>query len=73
MRSTVRVALVSAVCLLAAAAVGIAAPVKFARYPHVSSGKLVFAYHGDLWVANADGTRPVRLTAHVSKSRPSPR
>ena len=68
MRRTVRIALVSAVCLLVAAAVAIAAPVKFARYPHVSSGKLVFAYHGDLWIANADGARPMRLTAHVSRN-----
>jgi tricorn protease len=68
MRHTIRIALVSAVCLLAVAAVALAAPVKFARYPHVSGGKLVFAYHGDLWIANADGTRPVRLTAHVSRN-----
>ena len=60
--------LVSAVCLLVVAAAAIAAPVKFARYPHVSSGKLVFAYHGDLWIANADGAHPVRLTAHVSRN-----
>ena len=68
MRHTIRIAVVSVVCLLVVAAATIAAPVKFARYPHVSSGKLVFAYHGDLWIANADGSRPVRLTAHVSRN-----
>ena len=44
-----------------------AAPVKFARYPHVAHGKLAFSYHGDIWVAGADGTNPVRLTAHVAR------
>ncbi len=68
MRHAIRITLVLAVCLLIVAAAAIAAPVKFARYPHVSSGKLVFAYHGDLWIANADGSRPVRLTAHVSRN-----
>jgi tricorn protease len=68
MRSTVRTALVSTVCLLVVAVAAVAAPIKFARYPHVSSGKLAFAYHGDLWIANVDGSHPVRLTAHVSRN-----
>ena len=68
MRKTILVALVSAVCLVAAAVTAAAAPIKFARYPHIANGKLAFAYHGDLWVANADGTHPVRLTAHVSRN-----
>jgi tricorn protease len=68
MRSTIRTALVSTVCLLVVAVAAVAAPVKFARYPHVSNGKLAFAYHGDLWIANADGSHPVRLTAHVSRN-----
>ncbi|HSK10045.1 MAG TPA: S41 family peptidase [Vicinamibacterales bacterium] len=45
-----------------------AAPIKFARHPHVSNGRMAFAYHGDIWVANADGTSPVRLTAHPSRN-----
>lgn len=45
-----------------------AEPVKFARYPHVANGKLAFAYHGDIWVANQDGSGPVRFTAHVSRN-----
>src|SRR5688500_8143138 len=44
-----------------------AEPIKFARHPHVANGKLAFAYHGDIWVANADGSNPVRLTAHVAR------
>ncbi len=68
MRKTILVALISAVCLVAAAVTAAAAPIKFARYPHIANGKLAFAYHGDLWVANADGTHPVRLTAHVSRN-----
>jgi tricorn protease len=42
-------------------------PIKFARYPHVSQGKLVFSYHGDIWIATEDGTNPLRLTAHVAR------
>ena len=44
-----------------------AEPIKFARHPHVAHGKLAFAYHGDIWVANADGSSPSRLTAHVAR------
>jgi len=53
--------------VLLTAATAAAEPIKFARYPHVAHGKLVFSYHGDLWVANADGTSPMRLTAHVAR------
>jgi tricorn protease len=44
-----------------------AEPIKFARYPHVSQGKLVFSYHGDIWIANENGSNPQRLTAHVAR------
>ena len=61
-----RVLLVLAiVCGIAAAAS--AAPIKFARYPQVANGKLVFSYHNDIWIANADGGNPVRLTAHIAR------
>jgi tricorn protease len=43
-----------------------AAPIKFARYPHLAKGKVVFSYHGDIWVAGPDGANPRRLTAHVA-------
>ncbi len=46
----------------------LAEPVKFVRYPHVSNdGRLAFSYHGDIWVAQQDGTRARRLTAHVAR------
>ena len=49
-------ALVLGLCFLVTPAM--AEPVKFARYPHVSQGKLVFSYHGDIWIANENGTEP---------------
>jgi len=52
---------------LTATAPASAEPIKFARYPHVSQGKLVFSYHGDIWIANENGANPVRLTAHVAR------
>lgn len=42
-------------------------PIKFARYPHVAHGKIVFSYHGDIWIAGQDGSNPARLTAHVGR------
>lgn len=56
-----------AILVMATAAPAAADPIKFARYPHVSHGKLVFSYHGDIWIANQDGSRPSRLTAHVGR------
>src|SRR5688572_18255957 len=53
--------------LLATAAAATAEPIKFARYPHVSQGKLVFSYHGDIWIANENGSNATRLTAHVAR------
>lgn len=60
-------ALAAAVLTLTLAANAVAEPVKFVRYPHVSRGKLVFSYHGDIWIANENGSNPVRLTAHVAR------
>ena len=53
--------------LLALAVPAAADPIKFARYPHAAHGKLVFSYHGDIWIANQDGSNPARLTAHVGR------
>ncbi len=53
--------------LFAAAAVADAKPILFARYPHVSHGKIAFTYHGDIWVANLDGSGASRLTAHIGR------
>jgi len=46
--------------------ISLAGPIKFARYPHINNGKIAFSYHGDIWIANEDGTNPYRLTAHVA-------
>ena len=54
-----------ALAIVAPAAPATAEPIKFARYPHVANGKLVFSYHGDIWIAAQDGSNPTRLTAHV--------
>ena len=45
-----------------------ARPILFGRFPHVSQGKLAFAYHGDIWIAAADGANPVRLTANAARN-----
>ena len=59
----------SAICalVLGSAATAAADPIKFARYPHTSHGKIAFSYHGDIWVADADGSNPRRLTAHIAQ------
>lgn len=62
-----RTCVTSLACLVLMPAAASAEPIKFARHPHVAHGKLAFAYHGDIWVANADGSNPMRLTAHVAR------
>ena len=43
-------------------------PIKFARFAHVANdGTIAFTYQDDIWVANADGSSPRRLTAHVAR------
>jgi tricorn protease len=54
--------------MLMAAALAEARPILFARTPHVSRGKVVFSYHGDIWMASADGSRPMRLTANLARN-----
>ena len=45
-----------------------AEPIKFARYAHVANdGTVAFTYQDDIWVTNASGTEPRRLTAHVAR------
>ena len=54
--------------LLSMSASAIAEPIKFVRYPHISNdGQIAFSYHGDIWVADSDGTDARRLTAHVAR------
>ncbi len=43
-------------------------PIKFARFPHVANdGRIAFTYQDDIWVADADGGDPRRLTAHIAR------
>ena len=58
---------VPAVLLLLSAVPASAEPIKFARYPHASHGKLVFSYHGDIWVAN-DASPSQRMRARTRKT-----
>lgn len=39
------------------------------RSPDLSATNLVFAYAGDIWIANRDGTAPRRLTSHPADAR----
>ena len=68
MNRTPFISVLSLMLVLALAAAGRAGadPIKFARYPHICNGKIAFSYHGDIWVANEDGSNPYRLTAHVA-------
>ena len=42
-------------------------PLRFMRDPHVAHGRVVFAYQGDIWIANADGADARRITAHPAQ------
>jgi tricorn protease len=43
-------------------------PIKFARYAHVANdGTIAFTYQDDIWLADADGRNPRRITAHVAR------
>jgi hypothetical protein len=62
--------IVTAAVLLASSTLRAQAPepVKFARYAHVANdGTIAFTYQDDIWLANADGSNPRRLTAHVAR------
>jgi tricorn protease len=57
----------AAILILASAAGATAQPTKFLRQPHVANdGRIAFVYHGDIWVVEADGSNPLRLTNHVA-------
>jgi tricorn protease len=47
-------------------------PIRFVRTPHIAHGLITFAYHDDIWIANADGSGARRLTAHIARET-SPR
>jgi len=69
MRTVRALALFATLLALAPLSVASAAwadPIKFARYPHSHGEKIAFGYHGDIWVADADGPNARRLTAHIA-------
>ena len=51
-----------AIVLAFGAASQTSAPIKLARHPDYHAGKVTFSYLGDIWVANEDGSSPLRLT-----------
>ena len=53
--------------LLVAGSVALAAPVRLARHPDYHAGKITFSYLGDIWVANEDGSNPLRITDHTAR------
>ncbi|HUH12317.1 MAG TPA: S41 family peptidase [Longimicrobiales bacterium] len=42
-------------------------PIRFMRDPHISHGRMVFSYQGDIWIARDDGTDGRRLTTHIAR------
>src|SRR5687767_1349043 len=42
-------------------------PVKLARHPDYHTGKIVFSYLGDIWVAKDDGDDPHRITDNAAR------
>ncbi len=43
-------------------------PIKFARYANVANdGTIAFTYQDDIWLADANGGNPRRITAHVAR------
>ena len=61
------ISLLLAVIVVLSATVSSAAPIRLARHPDYNSGKIVFSYLGDLWVANEDGTGAHRVTDHTAR------
>jgi tricorn protease len=61
-----KIVALSSVLIFVLAAAAPAAPIKNAHAPAISKGKIAFAYHGDIWVANDDGTNIRRLTDNVA-------
>jgi len=58
--------LAGAVLLFSVAGFSGADVIKFMRSPAICDGKIAFCYHGDIWIANDDGTGGYRLTNHVA-------
>ena len=58
------ISLLTAAGLLLLSASGDAAQRLLLRSPDISATHLTFVYAGDIWVANRDGSQPMRLTSH---------
>lgn len=44
-----------------------AQPMRYLRHPHVANdGRITFSYMGHVWVADANGANPRRVTTHVA-------
>jgi len=53
--------------LLGTQVIATAREAKLVRYPDYHAGKIVFAYLGDIWVADEDGKNIQRLTVHKAR------
>ncbi len=66
------ISLLTAFGLLLLSTAGDAAQRLLLRSPDISATRLTFVYAGDIWVANRDGSRPIRLTSHpADESEPT--
>ena len=59
--------LLASAAFAALPATGSADPIRLARDPHIHGGTIAFSYHGDIWLADANGANPRRLTSHVAR------
>jgi tricorn protease len=66
-RASVAVCLTAVLALAFGAAFPTAAPVRLARHPDYHSGKVVFSYLGDIWMAHEDGSNVHRLTDNLAR------
>jgi tricorn protease len=55
------------VLLLGARGFATAGEAKLVRYPDYHNGKIAFAYLGDIWTADENGTNIERLTVHTAR------
>ncbi|MES2178803.1 MAG: S41 family peptidase [Gemmatimonadota bacterium] len=71
MSRSLRLSCAAAVLALAAGRPVIAQtpePIKFARLPGVANdGRVAFTYQDDIWVVDADGSNPRRITSHLAR------
>src|SRR4051812_7067136 len=59
---------VAAPCLSAHLAAQTPEPIKFARYAGIANdGRVAFTYQDDIWVVDADGSNPRRITNNIAR------